>query len=266
MADKGKEEQSPLATLIAKTEDTNYLLKEMLTRMSKQDEKEEEDGKDKGGDKDSAPEAEVEKAMEQTSQGKAKEVDQEEKPWDYDKDGQAGQSAQPTDYTQKGVKTDEGFPYSYTKSSDGPGHPYPYPYPEITSKREEVLAKALETANSRILDLQSQMSKMVPVEKVESVVNERFQTMMKSEGFVAAGGLVNHAPGETAVSEAPQNLEKSDDGVASDLDSAAKEAQEFAQKDWGKILEARQKMDPYYMKGILGNRAPLGLTMKGGTR
>jgi len=256
------EEGGPLSKLLKAQEETNKLLGRFLK------ENEEEEGEEKvekakmkkqepmlpeglKPEDEKKPKDEMEKAMEQTNQGAPKKVvgTQPGKPWEAEVMNQE-------EGEENNKEKEKAFPYPYPEEQKAVKKAFPFPYGNIGSKREEVVAKALELANQEISRLSNQLTKMIPAAKVEEMVNARFQQKMQEEGFVPASGALP-ANVEKAL---PAEIRKSADG-ADEVTEAEGIVKNVIGLDWENLIAMRRNIDPAY-NSFLGARH--GLPLKGG--
>jgi len=263
VADPEEEEAAgPLSKLLKQQTETNSLLKQYLQKQEEEEEEEAEEmekaKKLKKQEEDEKAEEEVTKdadTMEQTNQGAPKKIGDKPGPF---KTVEPNPSA---DYVSKAKKEDEpdedeAYPYPYPEEAKAVAKAFPYPYSHISSKREEIVAKQLYNSNQEIARLNGQLAKMVSPEKVEEIVNSRFQQKMMDEGFVSSTGATPPLgqPTEIAKEDAP------DDGPV-ELRKADEVASLVRSLTWEHIIATRQETDPAYHK-FLG-RAP-GVIVRGG--
>jgi len=242
-------EQGPLSKLLKQQTETNSLLRQYLEKQEKEEEEAEKE------------EEKVEKqaeTMEQTSQGAPKKIGDKPGPFkteepepskDYvSKQGKEGKEDEP--------EKEEAYPYPYPEEAKAVAKAFPYPYDAINSKREEIVAKQLFNANQEIARLNGHIAKMVPPDKVEEMVNSRFQTKMMEEGFVSSTGA-------TPPMGQPTEIAKEDVDVdgGSELQKADEVASSVRHLTWEHIIATRQETDPAYH--LFLKRTP-GVRMKGG--
>jgi hypothetical protein len=257
------EEGGPLSKLLKAQEETNKLLGRFLKENEEEEEGEEKVEKAKmkkqepmlpeglKPEDEKKPKDGVEKAMEQTNQGAPKKVvgTQPGKPWEAEVMNQE-------EGEEDDKEKEKPYPYPYPEEQKAIKKAFPFPYGNIGSKREEVVAKALELANQEINRLNNQLTKMIPAAKVEEMVNARFQQKMQEEGFVPASGALP-ANVEKAL---PAEIRKSADG-SDEVTEAEGIVKNVIGLDWENLIAMRRNIDPAY-NSFLGARH--GLPLKGG--
>ena len=259
------DEGGPLAKLLKAQEDTNKLLGRFLKQTEEEEEGEDKDKLEMAKkmkkqepmlpegikpEDEKKPKDDVEKAMEQTSQAAPKKVAgaQPGKPWEAEVMNQEKE--------KEDEEKEKAFPYPYPEEQKAVKKAFPFPYGNIGSKREEVVAKALELANQEIDRLNNQLTKMIPAAKVEEMVNARFQQKMQEEGFVPASGALP-ANVEKAL---PAEIRKSADG-SDEVSEAEGIIKNVIGLPWENLIAMRRNIDPAY-NSFLGARH--GLPLKGG--
>jgi hypothetical protein len=253
---KAEEEGGPLAKLLKAQEETNSLLKAFL---KSDEDKEKEKGVEvtkQTPEEEAAAKAkkeeDVAKAMEQTTQGPAKQVEgaQPGKPWNPQVVNQIE--------GEKDKDKEKPYPYPYPEEPEEKSvkKAFPFPYGAIATKREEVVAKALELANQEIGRLNARIAKMIPAEKVEEMVNARFQQKMQEEGFVASSGALPANLEKAGATEIRKSLDGTDE-----VTEAEGIMKQVVGLDWEHIIGMRRSIDPAY-NAFLG--AKHGLPLKGG--
>lgn len=250
-------EGGPLAQLLKAQEETNSLLRQVIkaeepAKDEPEDKKEKEEEAKEKDEKGFPPElmAEAKKAvkkeMEQTTQTAPKKVSAEG-PWKPEVTN--AEECEPGD-------KEKPYPYPISEAKDVK-KAFPFPYGNIASKREEVLAKQLDNANQEISRLNGTIAKMIPADKVEEMVNARFQQKMAEEGFVTASGAL---PANVEKAE-PSEIRKSVEAPGDEQTEAENVAKQVTGQSWENIIAMRRSIDPAY-RAFLGNTR--GLPLRGG--
>jgi hypothetical protein len=118
------------------------------------------------------------------------------------------------------------------------------------------VSKALDLANQEIIRLSGVITKMIPAEKVEEMVNARFQQKMQEEGFVSSTGAI---PANMEKAE-PTEIKKAEDSN-DEITEATNVARQVTGMSWEGVIKLRQQIDPAY-SAFPGTRR--GLPLKGG--
>jgi len=238
-------EQGPLSKLLKTQTETNSLLKAWLKKQDEEDEEKEEAENQKD-------EVAKEVVSEQTNQSAPKKISAT---GPQEAEAPAGVSKQETEEKEPDEK--EAYPYPYPEEAKAIAKAFPYPYSHISSKREEIVAKQLFNSNQEIARLNGQLAKMVSPEKVEEMVNTRFQQKMMEEGFVSSTGATS------PIGASPTEIAKEDETFegGSDLQKATDVASKVRGLTWEHIIATRQETDPAYR--LFLKQTP-GVRMKGG--
>jgi len=235
-------EQGPLSKLLKTQTETNSLLKTWLKKQDEDEEKEEE----------AVNQVAKEVVSEQTNQSAPKKISAT---GPQEAEVPTGVSKQETE--EEKPDKEEAYPYPYPEEAKAVAKSFPYPYDTIGSKREEIVAKQLFNSNQEIARLNGQLAKMVSPEKVEEMVNSRFQQKMMEEGFVSSTGATS------PIGASPTEIAKEDEtfGGGSDLQKATDVASQVRGLTWEHIIATRQETDPAYR--LFLKQTP-GVRMKGG--
>jgi hypothetical protein len=280
-------EEGPLSKLLKAQEETNSLLRKALSKQDEEEETEEDEEMEKARMKkqneDGEPEEKVEKigplagaalgalgakvlgnkekmakdagSMEQTSQGAAKKVSDKPGEWNPE-EPDASKDYVSKQGEEKEPEKEEAYPYPYPEEAKAVAKAFPFPYDTIGSKREEIVAKQLFNANQEIARLSGQLAKMVSPDKVEDMVNTRFQQKMMEEGFVTSTGALPPVSQPTEIAKEDTTFEG-----GSELQKANEVAAGARHLSWENIIAARQETDPAYR--LFLKQTP-GVRMKGG--
>jgi hypothetical protein len=143
-------ESGPLASLLKAQEETNTLLKTYLAKEGGEMEQTSQTAPKKVGDKNWVA-------------GRDEIVNADEKPGDA-KDDKEPDKDEDDDKKKKEKEAEE---YPYPTDEKAMKKAFPFPYGQIASKREEIVAKQLDNANTEIERLNKMLSKMIPPTKLK---------------------------------------------------------------------------------------------------